>query len=71
MRRTAGYSFFIAAWVYPVVAHWAWSANGWMSAFKVVNPVAGIGYMDFAGSGVVHMTGGLAGADQDTARGRF
>ena len=35
--------------MYPVVSHWAWDADGWL-ALK--------GYTDFAGSGVVHLTGG-------------
>lgn len=56
-----GYSFFISAWVYPVIAHWAWSVNGWMSAFNTTNAFLNMGYMDFAGSGVVHMVGGFAG----------
>lgn len=56
-----GYSFFIAAWVYPVVVHWAWSGCGWMSAFNTTDTLLKVGYMDFAGSGVVHMVGGFAG----------
>ena len=44
--------------VYPTVAHWVWSSEGWLS---VHNPSAVLGGMvDFAGSGVVHMTGGTA-----------
>jgi len=44
--------------VYPVVSHWAWSDVGWVSA---ANPDAFLGgIVDFAGSGVVHMTGGVA-----------
>jgi len=38
--------------VYPIVSHWAWHPTGWLSL---------LGYQDFAGSGVVHATGG-AGA---------
>jgi Amt family ammonium transporter len=38
--------------VYPVVSHWAWDSNspGWLNA---------LGYHDFAGSSVVHLTGGM------------
>ena len=46
------YSTIISALVYPVVVHWAWTSEGWLS----VN-----GYVDFAGSGVVHHLGGVCG----------
>jgi ammonium transporter, Amt family len=56
------YSFFISAWVYPVVVHWVWSPFGWLGYGRVVEPkVAGSGFIDFAGSGVVHMVGGFSG----------
>ncbi|GLC38506.1 hypothetical protein PLESTB_001732900 [Pleodorina starrii] len=55
-----GYSMFIAGFVYPVVAHWAWCPTGWLG-FATVEPLFKTGYIDFAGSGVIHMTGGLAG----------
>jgi Amt family ammonium transporter len=55
-----GYSFFLTAFVYPVVAHWIWDANGWLSGFKA-DPLWDTGMLDFAGSGVVHMVGGFAG----------
>jgi hypothetical protein len=51
------YSFFLTAFVYPVVAHAIWSNNGFLSAFNV-DPFLGVGMVDFAGSGVVHLTGG-------------
>lgn len=54
------YTFFISALIYPIVVHWAWDANGWMSAFAE-DPIGTNGYIDFAGSGVVHMVGGFAG----------
>jgi Amt family ammonium transporter len=54
------YTAFISAIIYPFVVHWAWDANGWMSAFTD-DPFMGEGYVDFAGSGVVHMVGGTAG----------
>jgi Amt family ammonium transporter len=44
--------------VYPFVAHWCWAPSGWMSAFRS-DPLYGNGVIDFAGSGVVHMTGGI------------
>lgn len=42
------YSIVISAIIYPVVGHWIWG-GGWL---------AGIGMWDFAGSTVVHSTGG-------------
>ncbi|KAG2488574.1 hypothetical protein HYH03_012893 [Edaphochlamys debaryana] len=57
------YSFFISAFVYPVVVHWVWSAEGWLGYARntAYSRLFGSGMIDFAGSGVVHMTGGLSG----------
>ena len=32
------YSFFMAAWVYPVVVHSIWSGAGWASMFRCCCP---------------------------------
>lgn len=53
------YTALISGLIYPFVVHWAWDVNGWMSAFNE-DPFMGEGYVDFAGSGVVHMVGGTA-----------
>jgi len=45
------YTVIIATVVYPVVGHWVWNSQGWL---------AQLGFGDFAGSTVVHTTGGLA-----------
>ncbi|MBI9097326.1 MAG: ammonium transporter [Spirochaetaceae bacterium] len=44
------YSFLISAFIYPIVGHWVWG-GGWLSALN---------FADFAGSAVVHTTGGVA-----------
>ena len=43
-------SAFMTGIVYPVIGHWVWG-GGWLSQ---------IGFSDFAGSGAVHMCGGIA-----------
>jgi Amt family ammonium transporter len=53
------YSVFLTAFVYPVVVHSIWATDGFLSAFATEeNLFRGQGVIDFAGSGVVHMTGG-------------
>ncbi|MGE4285686.1 MAG: ammonium transporter [Phycisphaerae bacterium] len=47
------YTIIISAVVYPIIGHWVWG-GGWLSGF------GGEGFLDFAGSGVVHTTGGTA-----------
>ncbi|KAL2607738.1 hypothetical protein R1flu_026311 [Riccia fluitans] len=55
------YSSFLTGFVYPIVAHWVWSVDGWLGAAALNNRLFGVGSIDFAGSGVVHMVGGIAG----------
>ncbi|CAM9373511.1 unnamed protein product [Hapterophycus canaliculatus] len=53
------YSIVLTSFIYPVVVHWGWG-GGWASAFVDEDLLFDCGVIDFAGSGVVHMTGGLA-----------
>jgi len=49
-------SIVVISFIYPLFGHWAWSDNGWLKQ---------LGFVDFAGSTVVHSMGawiGLAGA---------
>ena len=57
------YTVVITGLIYPVVVHWGWDVNTWMGAFTddPDGPWLGNGYVDFAGSGVVHTVGGIAG----------
>jgi len=53
---------FIGGFIYPIFGNWVWG-GGWLSQLGEIG--WGVGYMDFAGSSVVHLTGamiGLAGA---------
>ncbi|MBF0540165.1 MAG: ammonium transporter [Nitrospirae bacterium] len=52
------YSFFISMIVYPIYANWVWG-GGWLSQLGK-NFGLGHGTVDFAGSSVVHMCGGVA-----------
>ena len=52
------WGLFCGALYYPLVAGWTWG-GGWMS--QLGNSMGlGFGYVDFAGSGVVHTMGGMA-----------
>jgi len=57
------YGLFMSMFLYPLYGNWVWG-GGWLSQLGV-NFALGHGHVDFAGSSVVHMTGGitaLAGA---------
>ncbi|GMI53458.1 hypothetical protein ScalyP_jg1051 [Parmales sp. scaly parma] len=55
------YSTMLTGVVYPVVVHAIWSSNGFLSAFNSAGPLfKDTGMIDFAGSGVVHLTGGFS-----------
>lgn len=51
------YALYLSGFVYPIVAHAVWSPRGFLSTGSS-KPLLGFGVIDFAGSGVVHMTGG-------------
>ncbi len=44
------YSAIISIIIYPIEAGWAWNSQGWL---------AKLGFIDFAGSCVIHMVGGI------------
>ena len=51
------YGCFMAMFLYPLYGNWVWG-GGWLSQLGV-NLGLGHGHVDFAGSSVVHMTGGV------------
>ena len=51
------YGFFMAGFLYPVYGCWVWG-GGWLADLGA-NFGLGNGHVDFAGSSVVHMTGGV------------
>lgn len=63
------YSFFLTGFTYPIVVHWVWDSEGWLSAFNEIpfmgdyrnGPGGTNSMLDFAGCSVVHMVGGFAG----------
>jgi Amt family ammonium transporter len=55
------YSALMSSVVYPIIAYWVWSERGWLSPFNAdLETRLAYGVIDFAGCGVVHMTGGCA-----------
>jgi len=51
------FSILMTSLIYPIVAHWVWG-KGWLYKFTLQGEYA---FHDFAGSGVVHATGGITG----------
>ena len=52
------YGFMMCGILYPLYANWVWG-GGWLASLGT-NFGLGHGHVDFAGSSVVHMTGGVA-----------
>ncbi len=52
------YGLFMSILIYPIYGNWVWG-GGWLSQLGA-NFGLGHGAVDFAGSGVVHMVGGVA-----------
>jgi Amt family ammonium transporter len=53
------YTFVVTSVIYPVVTHWAWG-DGFLSAYASDIQFGDNGFIDFAGSTVVHSVGGWA-----------
>ena len=62
------YSVCVSGFIYPIIGHWAWGPDGFLStmgsqnastnAFTHFLPTLGMNFHDFAGSTVVHSIGG-------------
>jgi Amt family ammonium transporter len=55
--KYSAFLLFMGAWlllVYCPIAHWVWSAKGWLGG-------GGLGALDYAGGSVVHLNAGTAG----------
>jgi ammonium transporter, Amt family len=74
MAAYVSYCLFMVSFCYPIVAHAFWSVNGFLSP-SLSKPFLGVGSIDFAGSGVVHITGGttalIAAYILGSRKGRF
>jgi len=57
MKSFFVYGFFVSGIIYPLYANWVWG-GGWLASLGA-NFGLGHGHVDFAGSSVVHMTGGV------------
>lgn len=53
------FGFFMSMFLYPLFGNWVWG-GGWLAKLGT-NLNLGHGYIDFAGSSVVHAVGGLTG----------
>jgi Amt family ammonium transporter len=58
-KAFVGWGLFCGALYYPIFGGWTWG-GGWLAQLGR-NWDLGFGYVDFAGSGVVHAMGGVAG----------
>ena len=45
------FTFMVSALIFPIAIAWTWE-DGWLS---------NKGFIDFAGAGIVHLTGGITG----------
>merc|ERR1719188_1842721 len=62
LKGFATYSVIMTSFIYPTVVYWGWSGSGWLyytndAGDSVSSP--GPWYRDFAGSGLVHLVGGV------------
>ncbi|WP_049924132.1 ammonium transporter [Halopiger djelfimassiliensis] len=61
LRAYVGYTFVLAAVIYPVVSGMGWGDAGPLTADGMLGDALGVGFHDFAGGMIVHGMGGIAG----------
>jgi Amt family ammonium transporter len=61
LKGFATYSIIMTSIIYPIVVYWGWSGSGWLLYTEGDESKSTVGpaYMDFAGSGLVHLVGGV------------
>jgi ammonia channel protein AmtB len=59
LRFSTVVTLLYAGLLYPIVCHLAWSDGGWASPFRAKELIFDCGFVDFAGSLVVHVNAGV------------
>lgn len=59
LKGFAIFTVMMTSIIYPMVVYWGWSGNGFLSNADGKSLFGGPALMDFAGSGIVHLTGGV------------
>lgn len=59
------HTVFMTGIIYPICVYWSWSGGGWLNFIDpntglAVSTVGTVPYKDWAGSGVIHLVGGVA-----------
>ena len=49
--------------IYPIVGHWAWSSSKYDTVSQLLSTGWDLGFIDFAGSTIVHSVGGWIALD--------
>jgi Amt family ammonium transporter len=62
LKGFATFTIVLTSVIYPIVVYWGWSGEGFLNYTKDGESVSLIGpaLIDFAGSGIVHLVGGVA-----------
>ena len=53
-------AFLMSGVIFPVVMHWVWADDGWLNPVRDGAKFLSVGVIDYAGSGFVHIVGGMS-----------